>query len=188
MVNSIAMDSFDLAELKWNVNDSHIVAWENHINYRFYALCPFKGVVLKYQAYDFALGIKAVDCSNTSFFLAIGSFDEKVRLLNASTWKIIAELDCSPNTVQTESTKIYKEEEAMKGTNQLKLVDRSHYKIPITKPQLNDKTAPLQGIGLLEFSFDDSYLACRNGTFPLIQTTCPTLSSSGTSPLYSWNQ
>ena len=37
----------------------------------------------------------------------------------------------------------------MKGKNQLKLIDRQHYKIPTVKPQLNDKAAPVQGVGLL---------------------------------------
>lgn len=46
--------------MKWDPNDSHIVAWENPINYRFYAICPFKGVLLRYQPYDYALGIKTV--------------------------------------------------------------------------------------------------------------------------------
>lgn len=102
------MDSFDIVELKWDPNDSHVVAWENPINYRFYAICPFKGVVLRYQAYDYALGIKTVDYSKTSFFVAIGSFDEKIRLFNARTWKLIAELDCSNPVIQSESAKIYK--------------------------------------------------------------------------------
>ena len=52
----------------------------------------------------------------------------------------------------------------MKGKNQLKLIDWQHYKIPVVKPQISDKAPPTQGVGLLEFSHDDSYLACRNGT------------------------
>lgn len=75
LVNSIQMDSFDIVEMKWALDDSHIVAWENIINYRFYAICPFKGVLLRYQPYDYALGIKTVEYSNTSFFVAIGSHD-----------------------------------------------------------------------------------------------------------------
>lgn len=70
-------------------------------------------------------------------------------MLNAKTWKVIAELDCSSPTITCESTKIYKEEDGVKGNNQLKLVERSQYKIPITKPQLNEKSTPVQGIGLL---------------------------------------
>ena len=37
----------------------------------------------------------------------------------------------------------------MKGKNQLKLVDRLHYKIPTVKPQISDKAPPAQGVGLL---------------------------------------
>lgn len=31
----------------------------------------------------------------------------------------------------------------------MKLVDRTQYKIPITKPVLNEKSSPAQGVGLL---------------------------------------
>ena len=177
MVNSVALDSFDATDIKWQEDDSHVIVWENPINYRVHAVCPFKGVVLKYQPYDYALGVKTVDLSHKShFFTAIGSYDEKIRVLNSLTWKLIAELDCSSPALQSDSTKIYKEEEG-KGTNQLKLIDRNSYKIPISKA-LSDKAG--NGIGLLEFSYDDSYLACRNGSFEWIQTICRTQCGSGT--------
>ena len=66
------------------------MAWENPINYRLFAICPFKGVVLRYQPYDYALGIKSVEYSQTSYFVGVGSFDEKIRLINAKTWKLVA--------------------------------------------------------------------------------------------------
>ena len=75
LMNSIAMESFDLVEVRWQSDDSHIIAWENPINYKFYAVCPFKGIVLNYQPYNFALGVKSADSSNTSCFAAVGSFD-----------------------------------------------------------------------------------------------------------------
>ena len=65
--------------------------------------------MLRFQAYDYALGIKTVEYSNKSLFVAIGSFDEKIRLLNAITWKEIGELDCSNPVISSEMTKIYKE-------------------------------------------------------------------------------
>jgi hypothetical protein len=46
-----------------------------------------RGQILKYEPYNFALGIKSVKFSNNSLFLAIGSFDEKIRLLNGLTWQ-----------------------------------------------------------------------------------------------------
>ena len=79
-------------------------------------------MILRYQPYDYALGIKSVDYSNRSIFVAIGSFDEKIRLLNALTWKEIAELDCSNPVITSDSTKIYKEEDSAKTANRMKLV------------------------------------------------------------------
>lgn len=73
-----------------------------------HVVCPFKGVILRYQPYDYALGIKSVSFSNQSLFLGVGSFDEKIRLLNAMTWKLIGELDCSNNIIASSQTKIYK--------------------------------------------------------------------------------
>jgi WD40 repeat protein len=60
MMNSITLESFDVIELMWAPNDAHIVAWENPLNYRLHAVCPFKGVVLRYQPYDYNLGLKIV--------------------------------------------------------------------------------------------------------------------------------
>ena len=57
--------------------------------------------MVKFQPYDFALGLKTVEFSNNSCFLAAGSFDEKIRVLNAKTWKLIAELDCSQSIIQS---------------------------------------------------------------------------------------
>jgi WD40 repeat protein len=108
LVNSVQLDSFDVIELLWDFNNFYIVAWENPINYRLHVVCPFKGVSLRFQPYDHALGIKNVQFSNRSLFLAIGSFDEKIRLLNAETWKLITELDCSSCIVTSNQTKIYK--------------------------------------------------------------------------------
>ena len=134
----------------WAPNDSHIVAWENPLNYRLHAVCPFKGVVLRYQPYDYTLGLKIVEFSKRGFFLAAGSFDEKIRLLNAVTWKVIAELDCSNQSVFTPDTKIYKEDDALKSNNnRMKLVDRGQYRIPVVKPVINDKALPIVGVGLL---------------------------------------
>lgn len=75
MVHSIVLESFDVIELLWAPNDAYLVAWENPLNYRFHAICPFKGVVLRYQPYDYALGLKTVEFSPRSLFLAAGSFD-----------------------------------------------------------------------------------------------------------------
>jgi hypothetical protein len=53
-------------------------------------------LLLKYQPYDYALGIKVVDFSKRGDIIAIGSYDEKIRLINLITLKLITELEHKP--------------------------------------------------------------------------------------------
>lgn len=47
-------------------------------------------LVLKYEPYSIGLGIREFCYSDNSLFLAVGSYDDKVRLLNCLTWQEIA--------------------------------------------------------------------------------------------------
>lgn len=49
----------------------------------------------------------------------------------------------------------------------MKNVEQKNYRIPTSKTQTiasSDKAVPIQGVGALQFSEDDQYIACRNGT------------------------
>jgi WD40 repeat protein len=50
----------------------------------------------RYQAYEDALGVKTVSMASGGHLIAIGSYDEKVRLLNTTTWKPVTEFDHKP--------------------------------------------------------------------------------------------
>ncbi len=72
----------------------------------------------------------------------------------------------------------FKEEEEKEPGNtrsNFRVIDTPVFKIPTNKPSFSENlnSLPKEGVGLLEFSQDDSLLAFRNGTFRLIQTTCP---------------
>jgi len=63
------------------------------LEYKLLVYCPAQGLISKYQAYEYALGIKTFKFSDNSMFLAVGSFDEKIRLFNTLTWKPITEFE-----------------------------------------------------------------------------------------------
>jgi WD40 repeat protein len=50
-------------------------------------------LVATYHAYDDQLGIKKVQWSPSGQFLALGSYDQKCRLLNYYTWKPLIEFN-----------------------------------------------------------------------------------------------
>lgn len=87
IVNRIQLDFFDAAEVKWTPNNANLVVWDGLLNYRLVVHSHILGQMLKYEPYKWALGIKTVKISNNSLLIAIGSYDEKIRLINGLTFK-----------------------------------------------------------------------------------------------------
>lgn len=76
------------------------------MNFKLLAVCPVMGVEARIQPLDDGLGIKSIACSTNSLFVALGSHDEKIRLVNALTWKIIGEMDCMPSSSTTQTVRM----------------------------------------------------------------------------------
>ncbi|GAB5574475.1 WD repeat-containing protein WRAP73 isoform X1 [Prionailurus iriomotensis] len=85
-----------------------------------------------YCAYEWSLGVKSVAWSPSSQFLAIGSYDGKVRILNHVTWKMITEFG-HPATIN--NPKI--------GTAAPHLeVQRHHYPVVYKEAEKTPRLAP----------------------------------------------
>uniref|UniRef100_A0A8I5YCM5 WD repeat containing, antisense to TP73 n=1 Tax=Rattus norvegicus TaxID=10116 RepID=A0A8I5YCM5_RAT len=137
-----------------------------------------------YCAYEWSLGIKSVAWSPSSQFLAIGSYDGKVRLLNHVTWKMITEFG-HPAAINNPKTVVYKEAEKISqlGLGHLSFpplramagalsTSESKYEIasgPVSLQTLKpvaDRANPRMGVGMLAFSSDSYFLASRNDNVP----------------------
>lgn len=68
-------EMLDLAGVIWSPNNSFLVAWDSHLNYKLVPICLLNGPLNKFSPYDFALGIKDVIYSHNSLLVAIGSYD-----------------------------------------------------------------------------------------------------------------
>ncbi|CAI5782771.1 repeat-containing WRAP73 [Podarcis lilfordi] len=137
-----------------------------------------------YCAYEWSLGIKSIAWSPSSQFLAIGSYDEKVRILNHVTWKKITEFE-HPANIASPKIIVYKEVEKSPAVEVEKLAfpptkkmasslfsTKSKYEIaqvPVSlhhvKPAV-DRANPRIGVGMLAFSSDNCFLATRNDNIP----------------------
>uniref|UniRef100_A0A3B5B068 WD repeat containing, antisense to TP73 n=1 Tax=Stegastes partitus TaxID=144197 RepID=A0A3B5B068_9TELE len=171
----------DLAGLEWSPNGCVLAVWDSCLEYKVLLYSLDGRLLSTYSAYEWSLGVKSVSWSPSSQFLAIGSYDEKVRILNHITWKKITQLE-HPAVIDNTKT-VYKEVEKRPGvgSDEMSLHSitmgttlfntQSKYEIcplpvqiPVVKPD-PDRANPKIGISVLAFSSDSRYLATKNGGF-----------------------
>ncbi|KAG7227022.1 hypothetical protein INR49_022369 [Caranx melampygus] len=169
----------DLAGLEWSPNGCVLAVWDSCLEYKVLLYSLDGRLLSTYSAYEWSLGVKSVTWSPSSQFLAIGSYDEKVRILNHITWKTIAQFD-HPSTINSTKSVVYKEVERRPavGSDDLSLHNitvgttlfntQSKYEIcslpvqiPVVKPD-PDRANPKIGVSTLAFSSDGRFLATKN--------------------------
>ncbi|KAJ3065863.1 WD repeat-containing protein wrap73, partial [Quaeritorhiza haematococci] len=177
MLKHFPVDTGDLENISWSPDGRYIAIWDSSLVYRVLIYYPDGRRVADYSAYNMGLGIKTVRWSPSSQFLAIGSYDQNVRLLNCYTWKPIIEFS-HPQSLAPVDITVFKEVDLrdkasvskwVQATSDLTLryeVIHPPLNVPITKPN-PDKPNPRVGVGMMEFSADGRYLATRNDNMPL---------------------
>lgn len=174
-------DTQDLTGIEWAPNGCVLAAWDTCLEYKVLLYSLDGRLLSAYCAYEWSLGIKSVAWSPSSQFLAIGSYDGKVRLLNHMTWKMITEFG-HPAAINNPKTVVYKEAEKISqlGLGHLSFpplramagalsTSESKYEIasgPVSLQTLKpvaDRANPRMGVGMLAFSSDSYFLASRNG-------------------------
>eukprot|EP00002_Diphylleia_rotans_P001493 TRINITY_DN10836_c0_g1_i1.p1 TRINITY_DN10836_c0_g1~~TRINITY_DN10836_c0_g1_i1.p1 ORF type:complete len:421 (+),score=57.27 TRINITY_DN10836_c0_g1_i1:52-1314(+) len=173
IVSQFMSETLDLEDLFWSSKDEFICIRDTILEYK---LCLYSidgSCYLKYSAYDKALGIKSAAPSPTLRFVALGSFDQKVRLLNLLTGEIVMEGEHT-NVIAQAGVSIFREEsialEASVVTDQTlsktKFVSAAPpVVITTTKwdPKLPDQKV---GVSVAQWSVDSRLLMTRNDNMP----------------------
>lgn len=174
----------DLVGIKWSPQGNVLCIWDSCLDYQIYLYTMDGHCVGSYSAYgditEFGLGVKSISWSPTGQFLAVGSFDEKVRLLNHITWKTIAEYH-HPTIIENPNVVVYNEVEQRVGAvdpEMLSTLTRSVFptqskfetqdtpvQIASVKPDPS-KANPKVGIKSILFSSDNRYMATQNDNMP----------------------
>ena len=163
VVNHFLIDCFDLEDAKW-ANDTAIVVSDNCIVYQLLIYSPLGQLIARHRPYDNGLGIKCMSISPNGTFLAVGSYDQSVRIFSKISWRFLAEFE---HKTEGNSPHLYKEEEYKEGYTDEKLYSRYVVQdIPAKLPCIKvpkDKPNPSTGISSCEWSFNSLFLATRNG-------------------------
>ncbi|XP_039612031.1 WD repeat-containing protein WRAP73 isoform X1 [Polypterus senegalus] len=174
----------DLTGIEWSPNGCVLAVWDTCLEYKvlFYSL---DGRLLSiFSAYEWCLGVKSITWSPSSQFLAVGSYDEKVRILNHITWKQITELE-HPSTISNPKIVFYREVErrpvisnddlsahhslttgsSLFSTQSKYEVSSLPAQVPVIRPD-PDRPNPKIGISVMAFSSNSRYLATKNDNMP----------------------
>ncbi|XP_024231172.1 WD repeat-containing protein WRAP73 isoform X2 [Oncorhynchus tshawytscha] len=100
----------DLAGVEWSPNGCVLAVWDSCLEYKVLLYSLDGRLLSTFSAYEWSLGIKSLAWSPSSQFLAIGSYDGKVRILNHITWKKVTEFD-HPASINNTKAVVYKEVE-----------------------------------------------------------------------------
>uniref|UniRef100_A0AAR2IYE0 Anaphase-promoting complex subunit 4 WD40 domain-containing protein n=1 Tax=Pygocentrus nattereri TaxID=42514 RepID=A0AAR2IYE0_PYGNA len=147
----------DLAGVEWSPNGCVLAVWDSCLEYKMLLYSLDGRLLSTYSAYEWSLGIKSVAWSPSSQFLAIGSYDEKVRILNHITWKKLIEFEHPATITSSKAVVIHY------------LISDEIASLPVqvtvVKPDL-DRANPKIGISAVAFSADNRYLATKNDNMP----------------------
>lgn len=162
IVKTFPVDCSDAQGLARSSDGKWLAVWDSCTEYKVLIYTADGRLIRTFTAYTTGLGIKTVEWSPDSEYLAIGSYDGKVRLLNNLTFSPVIELT-HPSTIRAETTTVWR---------QVTHNDISRYDVadqPISPPFVKSspgELSPKFGIGLLLFSPDGSFVATKSDSMP----------------------
>ena len=163
LVNHFLIDCIDLEDVKWTNHDDIIII-DNCIGYQLLIYSPLGNIIARHKLYENELGIKCMSLSPNEKYLAVGSYDQKVRIFSKICWRILTEFE---HKIEKNSPNVYKEEEYKEEYTEESLYSRyliidAPMKLPCSKVA-KEKSNPAIGISCCEWSFNSLFLATRNG-------------------------
>ncbi|XP_041377780.1 WD repeat-containing protein WRAP73-like [Gigantopelta aegis] len=179
LVKHYETETEDMAGLKFCPDGLSLILWDDC---RFNKLLVYSldGRCLRtFSPYEYRLGVKSVAWSPSGQFLAVGFFDEKVRILNHITWNKIASFS-HPASLKSTEIVVFKETESrcpqpntdLSNSSVTLFNSQSKYevvstplKLPVVSP---NGDSPMFGIGKVEFSADNKYMFTQNDNMPTV--------------------
>ncbi|OMJ07568.1 WD repeat-containing protein WRAP73 [Smittium culicis] len=165
----VPLNTLDSQAVEWSTCGNCICVWDTIGNYNIQIFNSIGILKNTFAQPDNELGIKTVSWSPTGQFLAIGSFDQKVKILFNVTWKPISSFTLKQN-ISNNGTEIFSEKVKQSSNytgNYPPEIKFEHSLSPVNieKYVPSDLSKPIikAGVCKLSFNSDGTLLLCING-------------------------
>lgn len=81
-----------MSGLKWSHSDSYLIVHDYSISFNIFVYAPTDALVFKEKDAT-CLGVKKMELAPKNDYLAVVTFDEKVKIYNMVSWKLVITLD-----------------------------------------------------------------------------------------------
>ena len=160
--------TLDLASVTWSPDGGALVCADTCLRYLVLVYSPAGALLARLCAYENALGVKALSFSPSGGLLAVGSYDQSVRLVNPLNWRFAgaewahAHPRLLPTAARCGGLELWVEDA---GGGSFSRCAAEDFAVAAVAPD-ESKPAPRIGVGLLAWSPDGRYLATRNDNMP----------------------
>ncbi|KAG5519816.1 hypothetical protein PMAC_000089 [Pneumocystis sp. 'macacae'] len=159
------LPTVDAQGCSWSQDGKWLAVWESPMEYKILLYTSNGCLLQQYSAYDTGLGIKTVQWSPPiGKFIAVGSFDGKVRFLENFTFNSIIEMTHT-TSVKFDGVTVWKE--VLSSSIPKYEVASQPVFLPFVCPNIQDPASCL-GVGILLFNNDGSLVATRNDNMPTV--------------------
>jgi WD40 repeat protein len=108
LLRQFHIDTEDCVQIEWSPDDAQILCVDSPLTYNIVVYTPSGQRVLQHRAYEHALGVKAgpgVKWSPSATFLAVGSYDQQLRVFNNATGQLMTAYTHSTQAVNLQGKK-----------------------------------------------------------------------------------
>ncbi|ORX48249.1 WD40 repeat-like protein [Hesseltinella vesiculosa] len=164
------LDTADATHVSWSPDSQFIVTFDNSIQYKVLVYDLRGQLVWTYSAYEEGLGMKSL--AWYGHWLALGSYDGKVRMIHSGSWSLSATFHHPASIKDVTSSAVYEEyvlpnqiKRSLETYVDYRQVSRRPLQLPILRPEYHQPN-PKIGIGHCSFSCQGNFLATVNDAMP----------------------
>ena len=174
MLSHFPIATEDLSAIQFSPDCSHLCVLDSSIFCRLAVYSVDGRCLAEMSPYSHALGLRCMDWSDSGQLLAVGAYDQKIRVLNHLTWSVLFEFEhVSPVEqeasvfVETEVKPSFSRDPHGKQRNAPCRYESKElpFTVPSRKPNPKEPD-PKLGVSGLKFSCDSSLLASKNDNMP----------------------
>ncbi|CAG8698597.1 11479_t:CDS:10, partial [Ambispora leptoticha] len=167
LLKHFQVDTVDLENLAWSPDGRYIAIWDKCIDYKVLIYTPDGRRQQSFSAYNMGLGVKTAVWAPSSQFLAVGSYDQKIRFLNHYTWTPTLEFTHINPVNNIDNLIIMRETREMKDRQSTRkyVIDQQPMELPEIRPD-PEKPNPKLGVGSCKFNANGTLVASRNDNMP----------------------